>query len=111
MITALISRNCRQASCAKHRWLATQAPLPIVLGIRREDKNRWERRVALTPSHVKRLIRETGARVLVQPSNTRIFNNSSFERAGAKIEEDLTKADAILGIKEVPIDKLIANKT
>ncbi|KAJ2156250.1 hypothetical protein GGF46_005312 [Coemansia sp. RSA 552] len=91
--------------------LATQATAPMVIGIRREDKNRWERRVALTPAHVKRLIRETGARVLVQPSNTRIFNNSSFERAGAEIEEDMSKADAILGIKEVPIDKLLPNKT
>ncbi|KAJ2841423.1 hypothetical protein J3B02_005895, partial [Coemansia erecta] len=83
----------------------------MVLGIRREDKNRWERRVALTPAHVKRLIRETGTTVLVQPSNTRIFNNASFEKAGAVIEEDLSKADAILGIKEVPISKLIPQKT
>ncbi|KAJ2701701.1 hypothetical protein FB645_004542 [Coemansia sp. IMI 203386] len=84
---------------------------PLVLGIRREDKNRWERRVALTPAHVKRLIRETGTTVLVQPSNTRIFNDASFEKAGAIIEEDLSNADAILGIKEVPISKLIPQKT
>ncbi|KAJ2784663.1 hypothetical protein H4R18_000954 [Coemansia javaensis] len=83
----------------------------LVVGIRREDKNRWERRVPLTPAHVKRLIAETGARVLVQPSNTRIFNDAAFERAGAAIEEDLSKADAIFGIKEVPIDKLIPGKT
>ncbi|KAJ2000123.1 hypothetical protein GGI04_004281, partial [Coemansia thaxteri] len=73
--------------------------------------NRWERRVALTPAHVKDLIAETGASVIVQPSNTRIFNNASFEAAGATINEDLTLADAILGIKEVPIDKLIPDKT
>ncbi|KAJ1723018.1 hypothetical protein LPJ53_002636 [Coemansia erecta] len=90
---------------------STYTKKPLVLGIRREDKNRWERRVALTPAHIKRLIKETGAKVLVQPSNTRIFNNSSFEKAGALIEEDLTKADAILGIKEVPIEKLISDKT
>ncbi|KAJ1727351.1 hypothetical protein LPJ61_004617 [Coemansia biformis] len=90
---------------------AATATQPLVIGIRREDKNRWERRVALTPAHVKRLIKETGARILVQPSNTRIFSNAAFERAGAVIEEDLTKADAILGIKEVPIDKLLPGKT
>ncbi|KAJ1950495.1 hypothetical protein FBU59_000650 [Linderina macrospora] len=88
-----------------------RSPRAMVLGIRREDKNRWERRTALTPDHVQRLIGETGAQVLVQPSNTRIFNNSSFEKAGAVIEEDLSKADIILGIKEVPIDKLIDDKT
>ncbi|KAJ2609943.1 hypothetical protein H4S08_003829, partial [Coemansia sp. RSA 1365] len=91
--------------------IGAHATKPLVIGIRREDKNRWERRVALTPAHVRRLIKETGARVLVQPSNTRIFNNASFERVGAVIEEDLSKADAILGIKEIPIDKLIPDKT
>ncbi|KAJ2046362.1 hypothetical protein H4S04_005089 [Coemansia sp. S16] len=93
--------------------LATQATnrSPLVIGIRREDKNRWERRVALTPAHVKELIAETGAQVIVQPSNTRIFNNASFVAAGATINEDLSHADAILGIKEVPIDKLIPSKT
>ncbi|KAJ1960475.1 hypothetical protein GGI12_003776, partial [Dipsacomyces acuminosporus] len=90
---------------------ATAKDKSLVIGIRREDKNRWERRVALTPAHVSKLIKETGAKVLVQPSNTRIFNNASFEKAGAIIEEDLSKADAILGIKEIPIDKLIPNKT
>ncbi|KAJ2563385.1 hypothetical protein GGH95_004609, partial [Coemansia sp. RSA 1836] len=84
---------------------------PLVIGIRREDKNRWERRVALTPAHVKQLIAETGAQVVVQPSNTRIFNNASFTEAGATINEDLSHVDAILGIKEVPIDKLIPEKT
>ncbi|KAJ1847055.1 hypothetical protein IWW55_000075 [Coemansia sp. RSA 2706] len=127
MISALCASNGKLSM--RHAWpapvlrfgrarLATQTTAygkppnsPMVLGIRREDKNRWERRVALTPAHVKRLIKETGARVLVQPSNTRIFNNASFERAGAIVEEDLSKADAILGIKEVPVDKLIPNKT
>ncbi|KAJ2892239.1 hypothetical protein GGI21_005657, partial [Coemansia aciculifera] len=93
--------------------LATQAAAhsPLVIGIRREDKNRWERRVALTPAHVKQLISETNAQVIVQPSNTRIFNNASFIEAGATINEDLSGADAILGIKEVPIDKLLPSKT
>ncbi|KAI8322217.1 hypothetical protein GQ54DRAFT_317268 [Martensiomyces pterosporus] len=117
---AVLGRRLAAGPSSSRATLATQAPADplhrakgqsIVIGIRREDKNRWERRVALTPAHVDKLIKETGARVLVQPSNTRIFNNASFEKVGAVIEEDLSKADAILGIKEVPIDKLIPNKT
>ncbi|KAJ2416281.1 hypothetical protein GGI10_001078 [Coemansia sp. RSA 2530] len=107
-------RGCGPLISRLHRAsLATQAAhsKPLVIGIRREDKNRWERRVALTPAHVKDLIAETGAQVIVQPSNTRIFNNASFVAAGATINEDLSHADAILGIKEVPIDKLIPSKT
>ncbi|KAJ1915090.1 hypothetical protein IWQ60_008570 [Tieghemiomyces parasiticus] len=84
---------------------------PRVIGIRREDKNRWERRVALIPDDVSKLIRETGVRVLVQPSNNRIFPNAAFEKAGATVQEDLSEADVILGIKEIPRDLLLPNKT
>ncbi|KAI8872471.1 hypothetical protein GQ42DRAFT_174340 [Ramicandelaber brevisporus] len=82
-----------------------------VIGIRREDKNRWERRVALTPELVKELIAETGTSVIVQPSSNRIFNDDAYAAAGAIIKEDLTDADVILGIKEVPASKLIPDKT
>ncbi|KAJ1907970.1 hypothetical protein LPJ81_000399 [Coemansia sp. IMI 209127] len=110
---ASVLRSLRQRPTSSLKAsLATQTTTASpVIGIRREDKNRWERRVALTPSHIRKLIKETGARVLVQPSNTRIFNNASFVKAGATIEEDLAKADVILGIKEVPIDKMIPDKT
>ncbi|KAI8972025.1 Saccharopine dehydrogenase-domain-containing protein [Mycotypha africana] len=81
------------------------------IGIRREDKSRWERRAALTPSSVKRLIEETGAQVYVQPSTKRIFSIESYEKAGAIISEDISKADIILGIKEVPEAALIDGKT
>lgn len=50
------------------------------VGIRREDKSRWERRSALTPNTVKKLIDETGTQVYVQPSTKRIFTNESYEK-------------------------------
>ncbi|CAG8449603.1 19009_t:CDS:2, partial [Racocetra fulgida] len=61
------------------------------IALRREDKSHWERRVALTPDTVSRLIKETGA--------------------GAIVQEDISNADVILGIKEVPTNHLIPNKT
>jgi hypothetical protein len=48
-----------------------------VVGIRREDKNRWERRVPLTPSHVRRLV-DDGVRVLVQSSPRRVVPDIEF---------------------------------
>ena len=51
----------------------------LVLGIRKELKNKWERRVPLVPEAVRRLTQE-GTRVLVQPSRNRIFPNDAFER-------------------------------
>lgn len=67
-----------------------------ILGIRREDKNRWERRAPLAPIHVKQLVRE-GVRVVVQPSNVRIATDFEYQEAGAEISEDLTPCNVILG--------------
>ena len=71
---------------------------------------------AITPDHVKHLIdnhkgegKLTG--VYVQPSQ-RIFPDSQYEKAGAVITEDLSKADVLLGVKRVASeDDLIPDKT
>jgi NAD/NADP transhydrogenase alpha subunit len=69
-----------------------------------------ERRTPLTPSNVRRLVRE-GYKVLVQPSDIRFFTDGSYEKAGAKLVEDLSPANVILGVKEVPVDDLIPGRT
>ncbi|OAD69755.1 hypothetical protein PHYBLDRAFT_116084 [Phycomyces blakesleeanus NRRL 1555(-)] len=84
---------------------------PRSVGLRREDKSRWERRAALTPATVEQLICDTGSRIYVQPSTKRIFSDEAYRKAGATITEDISEADIILGIKEVPEEALIANKT
>lgn len=81
------------------------------IGIRREDKSRWERRAPLTPDHVKLLIKDTGTKIYIQPSTKRIFPIETYERAGAIVTEDLSPADIILGIKEVPESSLLPEKT
>lgn len=81
-----------------------------VIGIRREDKNKWERRVPLTPAHVAQLVRR-GVTVLVQPSHIRVFPNQAYLEAGAVLCEDLTPAGTILAVKEVPIHLLLPGKT
>ncbi|KAF8930031.1 Saccharopine dehydrogenase-domain-containing protein [Dissophora ornata] len=81
------------------------------IAIRREGKNRWERRAALTPEAVGKLIQETGIKVYVQPSTKRIFSDDKYRAAGAIVQEDLSPADVILGIKEVPVKDLIPGKT
>ena len=51
-----------------------------VIGVRRETKNRWERRAPLVPRHVRKLKR-MGFRVLVQPSTMRyVVHWSSLKR-------------------------------
>ena len=83
-----------------------------VLGIRREDKNVWERRVPLTPTHVKELLaRGKVKRVVVQPSTNRCFSNEEFKEVGATINEDLSEASTIVAVKEVPRQLLIPDRT
>ncbi|VDO37093.1 unnamed protein product [Haemonchus placei] len=80
------------------------------LGIRRETINAWERRAPLAPAHVKKLTR-AGVNVLVQPSNRRAYPIQDYISAGAIVREDLSDAQLIISVKQVPVDQLIPNKT
>ncbi|XP_035212536.1 alpha-aminoadipic semialdehyde synthase, mitochondrial-like, partial [Stegodyphus dumicola] len=81
-----------------------------VLAIRREDASVWERRAPLAPQHVKQLTKD-GIKVLVQPSNRRAYPMQAYINAGAIIQEDISEAPVIIGVKQVPIDKLLPDKT
>ena len=80
------------------------------IGLLAERYSKWERRAALTPSHVERLVR-TGVDCLVQPSTRRIFADSEYERVGARLTDDLSGASAILGVKQPANGSLLADKT
>ena len=82
-----------------------------IIGIRREDKNRWERRVPLIPEHVKELIESHTIDVYLQPSSLRIFSDDKFIHAGAKIKEDLSGCPIIFAVKEIPTDFFQPKKT
>ena len=76
------------------------------LGIIKETKNKWERRVALNPKAVAELV-EKGYEVVVQPSEIRTYKDSDYEAAGAILSDDLSNCDFILGVKEIPLPSLI----
>ncbi|XP_061323593.1 alpha-aminoadipic semialdehyde synthase, mitochondrial isoform X2 [Pezoporus flaviventris] len=80
-----------------------------VLAIRREDVNAWERRAPLAPKHVKELT-QMGYKVLVQPSNRRAIHEKDYIKAGGIIQEDISEASLIVGVKRPPEDKLIPKK-
>jgi len=79
------------------------------IGIRREDKNRWERRTPITPQHVSVITKQHGIDVLVQPSTIRIFRDKEYARAGARIVEDLSGCNVVFGIKEIPSSLFVRN--
>jgi alpha-aminoadipic semialdehyde synthase len=81
-----------------------------VIGIRREDKSVSERRTPLVPDDVRRLV-EGGVVVHVQGSERRCFADREYREAGARVAADLSGADVILGVKEIPAERLEARKT
>ncbi|MDX1390594.1 MAG: hypothetical protein R3344_15500, partial [Acidobacteriota bacterium] len=80
------------------------------IGIRREDKSRWERRVPLAPAHVERLVRD-GLEVVVQPSGRRVYPDERYLEAGATLDEDLSDAPLVFAVKEIPTSRLEPGKT
>jgi len=76
----------------------------VRIGVRREDKSRWERRVPVTPDDARRLEEEHGIEVYVQPSPIRAFAEEEFTRAGVVMQEDLSTCPVIFAVKEIPLD-------
>lgn len=72
------------------------------VGIRYEDKYVMERRVPLTPDHIRELIKE-GIEFEVVKSAKRIFKDAEFTDAGATLVEEVSDAQVVLGVKEMPI--------
>jgi len=85
--------------------------MPRKIGIVKEKKNAWERRVPLTPADIKTLITSQGVEFIIQPSRQRIFSDDDFRAAGAVVKDDLSECDLIFGIKEIKIADLIPEKT
>jgi len=71
------------------------------VGIRREDKNEWEARAPLAPSHVAGLVRSS-VDFVVQPSTIRVFGDDEYRAAGARVDDDLSGCGVVLAVKEIP---------
>src|SRR5689334_22528908 len=84
----------------------------LTIGLIREGKSPADNRVALTPAHCRWLhMNFDTIQVIAQHSDTRCFSDSEYERAGVQVKEDMSECDVLLGIKEVPVEMLIPNKT
>jgi len=84
----------------------------IKIGLIREGKVPPDKRVAFTPSQTEEIEqRFTHAKIVCQPSAIRCFKAEEYSAAGIDVSEDLSSCDILMGIKEVPIDQLLPNKT
>ena len=84
----------------------------LKIGLIREGKIPSDSRVALTPGQCKWLHKNfEDVKVMVQQSSSRCYSDKEYQLAGVTVQEDISDCDVLLGIKEVPVDMLIAGKT
>ncbi len=81
-----------------------------IIGLRREDKNIWERRVAISPKHAQILQQQYPLQFCVQPFRRRAFSDEEYKQAGVHSCEDLSCCQIIMGIKEIPPPLILPEK-
>ena len=81
------------------------------IGIIREGKVPIDKRVALIPAHAAALKSSYNCEVVVQPSAIRAITDEEYVNHGIALQEDVSDCDVLFGVKEVPIQDLIPNKT
>jgi alpha-aminoadipic semialdehyde synthase len=84
--------------------------MKILIGIRREDKNPWEKRAPLVPTHVREIVQNNPIEIWLQPSDLRIIPDKDYIQEGARIDEDLSSCSIILAVKEIPLHFFQKNK-
>ena len=80
------------------------------IGIIREQKNPPDNRVPLSPS-VCASLKKKGIEVIVESSPDRCFSDEEYKKKGIEVTDDLSDCNVLMGVKEVPIDCLVAGKT
>ena len=84
----------------------------IRIGLIRERKKLPDERVALTPKQCGYIMANNpGIQIVVQPSPTRCYTDQEYTEQGIALADDLSDCDVLMGIKEVPDDALIPDKT
>ena len=81
-------------------------------GILKERKNPPDRRVVFSPNELSRLKQEyQNVSIKVEHSDIRIFDDAQYKNLGIEVTDDLSDCDVLFGVKEVPVENLIPNKS
>ncbi len=85
---------------------------PMKLGILKERKNPADVRVALTPVQCVALKnRYPQVEIFVESCDTRCYSDEEYSAAGIPVVTDISGCDTLLGIKEIPKEFLLPEKT
>ena len=92
--------------------LRTKKSWSLKIGIIREGKVPPDARVPMSPAQCAEVkAKYPNVELVVQPSPVRRFGAEEYRAHGVELQDDLSDCDVILGVKEVPIDMLMPNKT
>ncbi|MEC5395620.1 NAD(P)-dependent oxidoreductase [Bergeyella sp. RCAD1439] len=81
-------------------------------GLIKERKSPPDRRVVFSPETAGSFLEAfPQAELLVEASDLRVFGDEQYEAKGLEVTSDVSDCDVLLGVKEVPVEALIANKT
>ena len=84
----------------------------IKIGLIREGKAVPDKRVPFTPLQVQEIEqRFPFVKVICRESPVRCFKDDEYRSLNISVNTDVNDCDILMGIKEVPLDQLISNKT
>ena len=81
-------------------------------GILKERKSPPDRRVVFSPDALVQLKQLYPTAVIkVESSDIRIYADEQYRAAGIEVVDSVADCDVLFGVKEVPVDSLISNKS
>jgi len=81
-------------------------------GIIKERKSTPDRRVVFTPDELARLKQlYQSVSVKVESSDIRAFSDDEYRNMGIEVANDISDCEVFFGVKEVPVEYLIPNKS
>lgn len=84
----------------------------IKVGILKEGKIPVDKRTPITPEQSNELkTKFPDIELFVQKSSIRCFPDKAYFENGIEVVDDLSQCNILLGVKEVPVHELIADKT
>ncbi|MCC5918876.1 MAG: alanine dehydrogenase [Cryomorphaceae bacterium] len=83
----------------------------MTIGIIREGKTPPDKRVPFTPEQLVEFKDKFDVDIIVEPSPIRAYPDDEYRKLGIEVSADLSNCDVLMGVKEVPMDQLIPDKT
>jgi saccharopine dehydrogenase (NAD+, L-lysine forming) len=81
------------------------------IGIIRERKNPPDNRVPLTPRQCHYISELYQVDFIIEPSPNRCYSDAEYRAEGLCVSADLSACSVLMGVKEVPVEHLIPNKS